>query len=134
MGTFRAEYVRCGKPNCGSCPHGPYWYEYFREDGKLRKRYHGKVDPRKRSQGRGGTAGGQTSPKPHSHDRIFCNRTASVDLACEILGLTGREGMADARRLYGRLIMVHHPDRGGDRDVCARITAAWSYLKAARGW
>jgi hypothetical protein len=39
--TFRMEGVRCGKANCTRCPHGPYWYAYWREDGKLRKRYLG---------------------------------------------------------------------------------------------
>jgi hypothetical protein len=36
--TLRAEYV-----NCGRCPvqHGPYWYAYWREEGRLRKRYLG---------------------------------------------------------------------------------------------
>jgi hypothetical protein len=39
--TFRLEDVRCGKANCTRCPHGPYWYAYWREDGKVRKRYLG---------------------------------------------------------------------------------------------
>jgi hypothetical protein len=43
--TYRLESVRCGKPNCGSCPHGPYWYAYFREEGKQRSRYIGRELP-----------------------------------------------------------------------------------------
>ncbi len=43
--TYRLEHVRCGKPGCKSCPHGPYWYAYFREDGKLRSRYIGRELP-----------------------------------------------------------------------------------------
>lgn len=39
--TYRLEAVRCGKANCKSCPHGPYWYAYFREGNKLRSRYIG---------------------------------------------------------------------------------------------
>jgi len=39
--TYRREEVRCGKANCTRCPHGPYWYAYWREDGKLRSRYLG---------------------------------------------------------------------------------------------
>ncbi|MGH9039760.1 MAG: hypothetical protein ACRDZ3_05975 [Acidimicrobiia bacterium] len=39
--TFRLENVRCGKANCTRCPHGPYWYAYWREDGKVKKRYLG---------------------------------------------------------------------------------------------
>jgi hypothetical protein len=40
--TYRLEKVRCGKPGCTSCPHGPYWYAYFREGDKLRSRYIGR--------------------------------------------------------------------------------------------
>jgi hypothetical protein len=44
--TYRREEVRCGKANCTRCPHGPYWYAYWREDGKLRSRYLGSArDP-----------------------------------------------------------------------------------------
>ena len=39
--TYRLESVRCGKPGCTKCPHGPYWYAYYREDGKVRSRYIG---------------------------------------------------------------------------------------------
>jgi hypothetical protein len=43
--TFRQETVRCGRPTCTRCPHGPYWYAYWREDGRLRSRYIGKELP-----------------------------------------------------------------------------------------
>lgn len=43
--TYRLEPVRCGKPNCSSCPHGPYWYAYYREGGKLKSRYIGRELP-----------------------------------------------------------------------------------------
>jgi hypothetical protein len=43
--TYRLENVRCGKPNCRSCPHGPYWYAYYREGKKLRSRYIGRELP-----------------------------------------------------------------------------------------
>lgn len=43
--TFRQETVRCGKKGCTTCPHGPYWYAYWREDGKTRSRYVGKELP-----------------------------------------------------------------------------------------
>ncbi len=36
--------VRCGKSVCQTCPHGPYWYAYWWEDGKRRSRYVGKID------------------------------------------------------------------------------------------
>lgn len=43
--TLRQETVRCGKDGCTRCPHGPYWYAYWREDGRMRSRYVGKDLP-----------------------------------------------------------------------------------------
>lgn len=43
--TLRQEHVRCGKEGCTRCPHGPYWYAYWREDGRVRSRYIGKELP-----------------------------------------------------------------------------------------
>ena len=43
--TYRQEHVRCGRANCTRCPHGPYWYAYWREDGRTRSRYVGKELP-----------------------------------------------------------------------------------------
>src|SRR6266545_1098451 len=43
--TYRQERVRCGKEGCTRCPHGPYWYAYWREGGRLRSRYIGKHLP-----------------------------------------------------------------------------------------
>lgn len=39
--TYRQQWVRCGK-GCNSCPHGPYWYAYWREDGRSRSQYIGR--------------------------------------------------------------------------------------------
>lgn len=43
--SYRQEHVRCGKESCRSCPHGPYWYAYWKEDGRTRKRYVGRHLP-----------------------------------------------------------------------------------------
>jgi hypothetical protein len=43
--TYRQERVRCGREGCAGCPHGPYWYAYWREGGRLRSRYIGKDRP-----------------------------------------------------------------------------------------
>jgi hypothetical protein len=40
---LRSRNVKCGKSACTSCPHGPYWYAYWTEDGKRRSRYVGKL-------------------------------------------------------------------------------------------
>lgn len=48
--TLRYETVRCGKANCTRCPHGPYWYAYWKENGRTRSRYIGRVLPEKARQ------------------------------------------------------------------------------------
>jgi hypothetical protein len=39
--TIRQEYVKCGNPDCQN-QHGPYFYAYWKQDKKLKKRYVGK--------------------------------------------------------------------------------------------
>ncbi len=43
--TYQQEMVRCGKETCSTCPHGPYWYAYWKEDGRTRSRYIGRHLP-----------------------------------------------------------------------------------------
>lgn len=47
--TLRLETVKCGKDRCKKCAegraHGPYWYLYYRKNGKLMSRYVGKMIP-----------------------------------------------------------------------------------------
>lgn len=40
--TYRQERVKCGRQGCTGCPHGPYWYAYWREAGRMKSRYIGK--------------------------------------------------------------------------------------------
>ena len=50
--TIRKEYVKCGKEFCIRCNHGPYYYAYWRdENGKLKKKYIGRNDPREKETG-----------------------------------------------------------------------------------
>ena len=42
IASIHAQWVRCGRAGCRCArgdPHGPYHYIFFRERGKLRKRY-----------------------------------------------------------------------------------------------
>lgn len=41
--SLRRQAVKCGKSACLSCPHGPYWYAYWTEDGRRRSRYIGRL-------------------------------------------------------------------------------------------
>lgn len=42
---YRQRWVDCGRDSCSTCPHGPYWYAFWREDGRTRKRYIGRHLP-----------------------------------------------------------------------------------------
>lgn len=41
---LRQQNVKCGKATCTRCPHGPYWYAYWWENGKRKSRYLGKLE------------------------------------------------------------------------------------------
>lgn len=48
--TYQLQRRSCGKPGCAMCgpggpKHGPYWYGYFRVDGKMHSFYVGKEKP-----------------------------------------------------------------------------------------
>ena len=43
--TYRQRHVRCGKPSCKGCPHGPYWYATWQEGGRTRTSYVGRHLP-----------------------------------------------------------------------------------------
>lgn len=114
---YRSEYVKCGKAGCRRCPHGPYWYAYWRQDGKLRKRYIGKVDPRK---------GEEQNP----HDDIFDARKATLRLAFDIMGLPYGSTLERAKQTFRELSKKLHPDRGGTDREQSRLNAAWSYVRS----
>lgn len=46
-GTKIQKTIKCGKPNCSKCPHGPYWYVTHRVKSKKHPTecYIGKVWP-----------------------------------------------------------------------------------------
>lgn len=46
--TIREEFVKCGKEFCLQCPHGPYYYAYWKDSTtkNLKKKYLGVIDPR----------------------------------------------------------------------------------------
>ena len=117
--TFRAEYVRCGKPSCRACPHGPYWYAYRHRGARMEKRYHGKLDPRP-----------ATTESYDQLDRIFSRTTATEELAWQILGIPKTDDFERVRTYFDVVVRERYPDRGGDFKDCQRLIAAFSYLKA----
>lgn len=41
--SYQAKYIKCGKEGCSKCPHGPYIYAFWREGGKIKSRYLGRL-------------------------------------------------------------------------------------------
>lgn len=125
--TYRCEYVRCGKKGCKRCPHGPYWYGYWREGKRTRKRYYGRFRP--------GDSYPSKDPDPGKRlDDIFHKDRATAALAKEILGIVHAADHASVRKAYREISMASHPDRGGDNVTFARASAAYSYLCNLYGW
>ena len=49
-GSYVLQRVKCGKPSCRCARpdgemHGPYWYLYWKKDGKTKSKYVGKNKP-----------------------------------------------------------------------------------------
>jgi hypothetical protein len=41
---YQIKAIKCGKRGCRKCPHPGYVYRYFKQDGKTRSEYLGKVE------------------------------------------------------------------------------------------
>lgn len=123
--SFQSEWVKCGNPRCRSCPHGPYWYEYWREGKTVKKRYHGRNRP-------GAGQGNATAAPPEVkwYEAMLTEKTASLKLALRILELPGLpKTRSDLTKAYRKKMLVCHPDRGGDHLFAQCVNAAYSYCK-----
>lgn len=94
----------------------------------MRKKYFGKQDPRPVEPATGKGA------KLHPFDTILNRQTATVAIACAILGISSTASQPTALQAFRRKSLETHPDRGGDAKDFARVNAAWSYLKAFNRW
>lgn len=120
--------MRCGK-RCGTCPHGPYWYSYERENGRQRRRYCGRDDPRTQDQ-RAAAFHVHTQEASPWWEPIFNRRTASSTLALKILEIPAMPSARELLAQYRRQVMKHHPDKGGSNERCAATVAAYTFLKS----
>ena len=91
----RLEMISCGKDRCRKCAegpgHGPYWYRYYRRDGRVVSKYVGKRLPRHRRPRPTGAIAA-AGPSPAERLAAAASRQDLLDLARE-LGLdyvTGR--------------------------------------------
>jgi hypothetical protein len=125
--TYRAQWVKCGKSRCKSCPHGPYWYRFKKIKGRTKSEYVGKKAPWVEQEY-------VEAKDANRMDDIFGRRSATDALALEILGMDASLGKAEAKRHYRKLCLEKHPDRGGDAKAFSYVSAAWSWLCCSRGW
>lgn len=129
--TYQEEMIRCGKPSCKSCPHGPYWYGYRHQGGRMKKKYLGKKDPRVEQQQ---APSASRSTNRNRLDDIFDKQKRSYKLATEIFGLDTNSEIS-AKYRYRKLCMELHPDRcGGDDVAFKRVQAAYEYIRAYWRW
>lgn len=120
---YRSKWVKCGK-RCSGCPHGPYWYRYWYADGRYRSEYVGKDLPDEPP--------ADDRSQPGSWMGIFSEKTASAELAREILGVPRYASWDDIKAAYRQRCMFYHPDRGGDEAMQKLVNCAFGYLQAMR--
>jgi hypothetical protein len=118
--TYRVEWVCCGRCK-KACMHGPYWYGYWKEDGKLHKKYLGKAGPFV-SPDRPGRSG--------TDDDIFRKATASPALAMRILNVTLEPEEKRLKEIFRHQLSLLDEDSGDDKLRIAHVSAAYTFLKA----
>lgn len=140
--SYVQESVKCGKAGCKKCPHGPYWYRYREVKGRTKKEYVGKdrwrfqADEDSSQQDHSNSHAGN-SPKPDytlfpkRWDDIFEKGKRSLHLAKEILGIDPYRpfDITILRSQVRKLLMLHHPDRGGNERAFKLVSAAWQYYQ-----
>jgi hypothetical protein len=128
--TYRCEFVNCGKCK-GGCAHGPYWYAYWKENGRLRKRYIGKLDPRPDAQNRAVPA---VLPDD-VYEAILKEETASYPVACAVLNLEpGAFNEYHARERWIQLRKAYRMPSPENARMRMAINAAWGFLRTWHGW
>jgi len=125
--SYQLRYIRCGK-GCRTCTvgpgHGPYWYGFRREGGRVRSKYFGArptstfnyVPP--------------TTETPPTNGRFVYHGKMDYRTALRIMAFDRRPNNLTLQARFRSLIMDHHPDHGGDTRVAAAIIAAYNYLKS----
>jgi hypothetical protein len=125
--SYQCKWIRCGKKRCRTCPHGPYWYGFWREGEKVKCCYYGRKDPRPE------TPGAETGRgSPDWMESILDLKSATMEVACRILGVAVNSTYRTAFTAFVRLTKANHPDLGGTSEDQAYINAAWSYFKTQR--
>lgn len=100
----------------GGDPHGPYWYGYFREGGRVRSVYIGKDLPRggKRAAREAHAEDVRDEPPEEVPERFaWDGRRMTATTAMRILGV-GSSRSDVVGKAYRSLVRRFHPDRARD--------------------
>jgi hypothetical protein len=127
--TYEQESVKCGRPSCRSCPHGPYWYRYKREGKNVKKEYVGRELPF--------TPPSDPPRRPGQIDPVdeMLRVDGNHDLAAHmLLDLGQRCEYLTARAAYRKACRDQHPDRGGSERRMQAVDAAWRYVRRVYGF
>jgi len=70
-----------------------------------------------------------------AYEQAYYSREKSQDILCHysetpymILGIITTASQEEIKLAFRKLALVHHPDKGGDRDMFEKIMAAYSIL------
>lgn len=122
MSHVAKEWIRCGKQGCRKCPHGPYLYEYFRQDGRLKKKYIGKA-----------FADALPDDEPDEPLAVVEEENLTQDQARVILGVAFGYSFTEMRQSYRDAVRALKPM---DAEVAAAryvlLKAAWKVLRGDR--
>lgn len=119
---YQLEEIKCGKRGCRRCPHGPYWYRYFRSGGRRRKEYLGLRLP-------AGVAPPESALEQRDRPRL-----ASPAWAARLLDLAPGIDYYKAHKIY---VCSRSAACGSPEDKAAQqrqLDLAWRVYAAWRGW
>jgi DnaJ-domain-containing protein 1 len=143
--TYRLQFIRCGKQTCWCATgkskpgrqkratgHGPYWYAFWHEQGKMRSAYVGKERPghertEKGERERPRENGGRRKPPPAPPPR------RPLENDWQTIGVSPGATWDAVRKAYRAASKKHHPDVGGDPRKMVRLNQAFARIRHAMG-
>lgn len=126
--SYVKELVKCGKATCRRCPHGPYWYAYWQEGIKTRKRYIGKQLPAEAGELDDDQAVPELPrPRPPSPEEIARKCEAALGLPEDCPREIARKKVWNEKARLTRKGVLY------ENDIVA-TEALWLELRKARGW
>lgn len=126
--TLEAQWVRCGKHRCKTCPHGPYWYGFQHKGGKMKSKYLGRLAPWERE--------GFLSRADAERLRMTMRPLAlDEQIARQILSVSPRAAEHGCYLAAVALLLAidERGSKGGSADRI-RIRAAFNWLRTVHRW